>query len=116
MPWFAGEKCPEYGLKSRGKFATFSSVIVAAGKALEREWSGGEFDRTVEQNFKILFPDIPAWPGKYDEKTGYFDIFVKNPAAMFMIKPQLRKITAALKKLPGCPKVFKPVLQIYIKR
>lgn len=116
MPWFEGEKYPEYGLESRGKYATFSSALADAARELEREWTRHPFEATVERNFKRLFPGMPAWPGKYDPETGYYDIMVANSASMFFLRPKLGKIQAALKSLPGCPKNLKAVLQIYIRR
>lgn len=113
---FAGEeRFPVYGLESRGRHATFSSAVAAAGGELEELIASHPFDRTIAENFKRLFPNVPAWPGKYDPDSGYFQIMVKNSAGMFFLKPQLRKMTAALKELPGCPKGFKVALQIAIR-
>ncbi len=115
MPDFGEERYPVYGLQSRGKHATFSSAVSSATSELEKLISAHPFDQVIADNFKRLFPDIPAWPGVYDERSGYFQIMVKTPNALFMLRPKLRQIVAELKKLPGCPKGFKAVLQIAIR-
>ena len=115
MPYFEGEKYPEYGLQSRGRHATFSSAVAAAFSELGEEIATHPFEQQVSDNFKRLFPKVPAWPGKFDPETGYFDILVKNSASMFMLKPRLKTMEAKLRQLPGAPANFKAVLQIAIR-
>ena len=115
MPDFGKERFPVYGLDSRGRHKSFASAVSSASGEIAGLIAAHPFDQTIADNFKRLFPDIPAWPGVYDENSGYFQIMVKTPGALFMLRPKLRQMAAALRKLPGCPKGFKVTLQIAIR-
>ena len=63
-----------YGLKERGRHKTMSSAFDAAFKDLTTE-KNPFFDSLVD-NWKTLFPTVPAKPGRYED--GKIFIYVKE--------------------------------------
>ena len=55
------------------------------------------FDAVCAQ-WKTLFPDLPAYPGRYSD--GHLFLYVRTSGQLFALRPKLPKIKAAL--LPIC--------------
>ena len=62
-------------------------------------------------NWKALFPTLPARPGRYED--GKIFVYVKNAPASYVVRPQLRAIAARLALLPGAPKKIDLKLEIH---
>ena len=88
-----------YGVDQRGRHKTTASALDAALKDLLTEKN--PFFDSLCDNWKALFPNVPAWPGRYED--GKIFIYVRNAPTSFVIRPKLRTIAAALAKLPGAP-------------
>ena len=98
-----------YGLDQRGRHKTVASAFDAALKDLLTEKD--PFFDSLADVWKTLFPTLPAWPGRYED--GKIFIYVKTAPTSFVVRPQLRKIAAALAKLPGAPKKVDLRLEIH---
>ena len=93
----------------RGKHKTLASALDAAFRDLTTERN--DFFDSLCDDWKRLFPDLPARPGKYAD--GKIFIFVRNAATSFLIRPKLRAIAAKLATLPGAPKRIDLRLEIH---
>lgn len=89
-----------YGLNERGRHKTVSSAFEAAFRDLTVEKN--DFFDSLCDNWKTLFPDLPARPGRYED--GKIFVYVKNAPTAFLVRPRLRTIAAKLATLPGAPK------------
>ena len=89
-----------YGLEERGRHKTTASAFEAAFKDLTTEKN--DFFDSLADNWKALFPTLPAWPGRYED--GKIFVYVKNAPTAFLVRPKLRAIAAKLATLPGAPK------------
>lgn len=87
------------GLNMRGRHKTVASAFDAALKDLLTERN--PFFDSLADNWRVLFPDLPARPGRYED--GKIFIYVKNAPLSFAVRPKLRAIAARLAKLPGAP-------------
>lgn len=96
--------------EKRGRFKTVSSAFDAAFNDLTAERN--QFFNALADNWKMLFPALPARPGRYED--GKVFIYVRNSSVAFVVRPQLRKITAALAKLPGAPKKLEVKLEVHV--
>ena len=84
----------------RGRHKTIASAFDAAFKDLTVE-KNAFFDSLVD-NWRAIFPDLPARPGRYED--GKIFVYVKNAPTAFLVRPKLRAIAAKLATLPGAPK------------
>ena len=84
----------------RGRHKTIASAFDAAFKDLTVE-KNAFFDSLVD-NWRTLFPNLPARPGRYED--GKIFVYVKNAPTAFLVRPKLRAIAAKLATLPGAPK------------
>ena len=100
-----------YGLGERGRHKTVSSAFDAAFKDLTTE-KNAFFDSLVD-NWKALFSDLPAKPGRYED--GKIFIYVKNAPTSFLVRPKLKAIAARLAQLPGAPKKIDLRLEIHVQ-
>ena len=98
-----------YGLEERGRHKTVSSAFDAAFKDLTTEKN--PFFDSLCDNWKALFPDLPAKPGRYED--GKIFIYVKNAPTSFLVRPRLGTITARLAQFPGAPKRIDLRLEIH---
>ena len=89
-----------YGLEERGRHKTVASAFDAAFKDLTTE-KNAFFDSLCD-NWKTIYPDLPAKPGRYED--GKIFIYVRNAPTAFLVRPRLRAIAAKLAALPGAPK------------
>lgn len=87
------------GLHLRGRYRTIASAFDAALKDLLTERN--PFFESLADNWRALFPGLPAWPGRYED--GKIFVYVKNAPTSFVVRPKLRAIAARLAKLPGAP-------------
>jgi len=85
--------------EQRGRHKTVASAFDAAFKALTTEKN--EFFDSLVDNWRRLFPDLPARPGRYED--GKIFVYVKNAPTAFVVRPKLRLVAAKLAKLPGAP-------------
>jgi len=83
----------------RGLHKTTASAFDAAFKDLMTE-KNAFFDSLVD-NWKALFPDLPARPGRYED--GKIFVYVRNAPTAFLVRPRLKAIAARLASLPGAP-------------
>ncbi len=61
-----------------------------------------DFFDSLADNWKRLFPDQPARPGRYED--GKIFIYVKNAPTLFLMRPRLAMIKRRLAALPGAPR------------
>ena len=87
------------GLNLRGRHRTVASAFDAALKDLLTERN--PFFDSLADNWRELFPDLPAWPGRYED--GKIFVYVKNAPTSFVVRPKLRAIAARRAKRPGAP-------------
>ena len=97
------------GLKERGRRRTVASAFDAAFKDLTTEKN--PFFDSLCDNWKAIFPDVPAKPGRYED--GRIFIYVRNAPTSFVVRPKLRAIAARLAQLPGAPKRIDLKLEIH---
>ena len=83
--------------EKRGRHKTFGSAVGAAFSDLIVEKN--EFFDSLVDNWRRIFPDQPARPGRYED--GKIFIYVKNA---FLMRPRLPTIKRRLAELPGAPK------------
>lgn len=95
--------------EKRGRHGSFSSAVDAAFKDLVTE-KNAFFDSLCD-NWKVLFPDLPAKPGRYED--GKIFIYVKNASLSFAVRPKLREISKRLALLPGAPAKINLRLEIH---
>ncbi len=67
------------------------------------------FDAVCEK-WDALFPDLPARPGRYEDRCLY--LFVRSPAVNFAVRPKLPAVKRALARLEGAPRRFDVRLEI----
>ena len=84
----------------RGRHKTFGSAVGAAFADMIVEKN--EFFDSLVDNWRRLFPDQPARPGRYED--GKIFIYVKNAPTLFLMRPRLPAIRRRLAELPGAPK------------
>lgn len=84
----------------RGLHRTAASAFDAALKDLMTERN--DFFDSLVDNWRSLFPDLPARPGRYVD--GKIFVYVRNAPTAFLVRPKLRQIAAKLAALPGAPK------------
>ena len=99
------------GLNERGRHKTTASAVEAALKDLLTEKN--DFFDSLCDNWKALFPDLPAKPGRYADGTIF--IYVKNAPTSFVVRPKLRTIKAKLGALAGAPKKIDLKLEIHAR-
>lgn len=92
----------------RGRHSTFSSAIDAAFKELTTEHN--EFFDSLADEWKRVFPTLPARPGRYED--GNIVLYVKNPPTLYMMRMKLGMIRNKLAELPGAPKSINLKLEI----
>lgn len=109
MPFENGELWSPLDPDKRGLHPTFGNAIEAAfGDMFTVK---NEFFDNLVDNWNLLFPGLPARPGRYDD--GKIFIYVKSAPMMFMVRPRLREIAGRLSKLPGAPKKVDLRLEIH---
>ena len=95
----------------RGRHKTTASALAAAFKDLTTEKN--PFYDSLVDNWKRIFPDLPARPGRYEDGTIF--IYVKNSSTAYLVRPRLRKIAAMLAALPGAPKKVNLKLEQHVQ-
>ena len=93
----------------RGRHATFGSAVRAAYADLIVERNA--FFDTLADNWKRLFPNSPAHPGRYED--GKIFLYVRSASALFLMRPRLPAVRRALAQLPGAPKKIDLRLEIH---
>ena len=111
MPFENGEFWRPLAPNERGRHKTTASAIEAALKDLLTEKN--DFFDSLCDNWKALFPDLPAKPGRYADGTVF--IYVKNAPTSFVVRPKLRAIKATLAALAGAPKKIDLKLEIHAR-
>jgi len=84
----------------RGRHRTFSSAVDAVFPELLAERN--DFFDSLADNWRRLFPDQPARPGRYED--GKIFIYVRNAPTLFLMRPRLPMIKRRLAALPGAPR------------
>lgn len=69
------------------------------------------FFDTVSSQWAALCPGIAARPGRFE--NGRLFLYVRSSAALFAIRPKLRKVKTALSALPEAPARFSVHLEIH---
>jgi len=95
-----GENWEPIDPELRGRHKTIETAFDAAFRELTTVKD--PFFHSVCENWKDLFPKLPARPGR--SENGKIYIYVKNSPTSFVVRPQLRRIAARLATLPGAPK------------
>ena len=96
--------------EKRGRHKTFASAVGSAFSDLLVERS--DFYDSLVDNWKALFPDVPARPGRYE--NGRIYIYVRNAPTSYVVRPKLRTIAAKLATLPGAPSKIDLRLEIHV--
>ena len=96
--------------EQRGRHKTASTAFDAAFKALSSE-RNDFFDALVD-NWKRLFPGVPARPGRFE--NGRIYVYVRNAPTSYVVRPKLRAMAARLAELPGAPKKIDLRLEIHV--
>ena len=94
----------------RGRHKTFGSAVAAAFSDLIVEKN--EFFDSLVDNWRRLFPNQPARPGRYED--GKIFIYVKNAPTLFLMRPRLPMIKRRLAMLPGAPKKINLILEAHV--
>ena len=97
--------------EKRGRHKSFASATEAALKDLMTEKNA--FYDSLCDNWKALFPDLPARPGRYESGTIF--IYVRNAPTSYVVRPKLRAIKAKLATLAGAPKRIDLKLEIHVR-
>lgn len=84
----------------RGRHKDAASAFEAAFRELTSE-KNAFFDSLCD-NWKRLFPDLPARPGRFED--GKLFVYVRNAPTAYLVRPRLRMIAAKLATLSGAPK------------
>ncbi len=69
------------------------------------------FFEALRAQWKTLFPDLPAVPGRFED--GKLFLYVRTSGRLFALRPKLTKIKRALEQLPEAPKKFTVHLEIH---
>ena len=109
MPFENGVNWQPVDPDKRGRHKTVASAFDAALKDLLTEKN--PFFDSLTDNWKALFPSLPARPGRYED--GKIFIYVRNAPTSFVVRPKLRAIAAQLARLPGAPKRIDLRLEIH---
>ena len=109
MPFENGVNWQPVDPDKRGRHKTVASAFDAAFKDLLTEKN--PFFDSLADNWKTLFPSLPARPGRYED--GKIFIYVRNAPTSFVVRPKLRMIAAQLARLPGAPKRIDLRLEIH---
>ena len=67
------------------------------------------FDLVCEK-WSGLFPNLPARPGRFEDRCLY--LFVRSPAVGFSVRPKLAAVRRALSALEGAPKRLEVRMEI----
>ena len=94
----------------RGRHKTAASAFEAAFRALSVERN--DFFDSLVDNWKALFPDLPARPGRAE--NGRIYVYVRNAPTSYVVRPRLREIAAKLATLPGAPEKIDLRLEIHV--
>ena len=86
--------------EKRGRHKTLASAVGAVFPELLEERN--EFFDALADNWKRLFPDQPARPGRYED--GKIFIYVRNAPTLFLMRQRLPMIKRRLAAMPGAPK------------
>lgn len=92
----------------RTPISAFGGVVqeILAELTVERS----PFFETVRAQWKSLFPDLPAAPGRFE--GGKLFLYVRTSGRLFALRPKLTQIKRVLGQLPGAPKKFTLHLEI----
>ena len=82
--------------EKRGRHKTFSSAVGAAFSDLIVQKN--EFFDSLADNWRRLFPDQPARPGR--DADGKIFLYVKNAPTLVLMRPRLPMIRRKLATLP----------------
>ena len=99
------------GLNERGRHANVRSALECALADLMTERS--PFYDSLVDNWRRLFPELPACPGRLEGDTVY--LYVTKAATSFMIRPKLPAIKRRLAELPGAPARFNLRVEIHMR-
>ena len=110
MPFENGVEWKPIAPEQRGRHKTVASAFDAAFKSLTRA-NGGFFDSLVD-NWKMLFPNVPARPGRFE--NGRIYVYVRNAPTSYVVRPKLREMAARLSALPGAPRKIDLRLEIHV--
>ena len=99
MPFENGVNWQPIDPDKRGLHKTTASAFDAAFKELTTEKN--EFFDSLVDNWRELFPGIPARPGRYED--GKIFVYVRNAPTAYLVRPRLKAMAARLAKLPGAP-------------
>ena len=109
MPFENGVNWKPIDPGKRGLHKTTVSAFEAALKDLLTERN--EFFDSLCDNWKRIFPSLPAWPGRYED--GMIFLYVRTAPTSYMLRPKLRMIASKLAALPGAPKKIVLRLEIH---
>jgi len=109
MPYENGVNWRPIAPEQRGRFAKFGTALDAALKDLLVERN--PFFDSLADNWKRLFPNLPMWPGRYED--GKIWLYVRTAPTLFAMRPKLPLVKRTLATLPGAPKKIELRLEIH---
>lgn len=109
MPFENGVEWKPVDPQLRGRHATFDSALAAAFADLTTLHS--PFHDALADNWRRLFPDLPARPGRCEDNRIY--LYVRNPPTLFLMRPKLPAIRRKLAELPGAPARLEVRLEVH---
>jgi hypothetical protein len=86
--------------ENRGRHGSFNSALDAAVGDMLRVRN--DFFDSLADNWKRIFPDLPARPGRYED--GKIFLYVRNAPTLFLMRGKLAAIKRRIAALPGAPR------------
>lgn len=109
MPFENGVNWQPIDPDKRGRFASMGKAVELALKELSAERN--DFYDSLVDNWRRLFPELPAWPGRYE--AGRIYVYVANAPTLFMMRTKLPALRKRLAELPGAPKTISLRLEVH---
>jgi len=109
MPYENGVNWRPISPEKRGRHERFGTALEAALKDMlvVRD----PFFDSLSDDWKRLFPDLPMWPGRYED--GKIWLYVRTAPALFAMRPKLPLVKRTLQSLPNAPKKLELRLEIH---
>lgn len=109
MPYENGVNWQPKDPDKRGRYSNFGDAVSAAFKDMLVERN--PFFDSLADEWKRLFPNLPMWPGRYED--GKIWLYVRTAPTLFGMRSKLPAIKRTLLALPNAPKKIELRLEIH---